>query len=147
MVFSSNKWFAKRRHRINVSYRYLITLESKMGTEKESESISRIGIGTDKIQTIPNPKQERWEPKKSITIMPSELLHVWLLLLPWLSEEYFSKYFLFYKPVCKTWDLNKHMRICKTYNICKPMHHGIVHLCEPFLNPIEQIIRFKYLHV
>lgn len=28
-----------------------------MGTERESESISRIGIGTDKIQTIPNPSK------------------------------------------------------------------------------------------
>ncbi len=44
MVFSSNKWFAKKRHRINVWYHYLITLESK-----------RIGI--DKIQTVPNPRR------------------------------------------------------------------------------------------
>ncbi len=29
MVFSSNKWFAKKRRRINVWYHYLITLESK----------------------------------------------------------------------------------------------------------------------
>ncbi len=34
MVFSSNKWFAKKRHRINVWYHYLITLESKLGIEK-----------------------------------------------------------------------------------------------------------------
>ncbi len=29
MVFSSNTWFAKKRHRINVWYHYLITLESE----------------------------------------------------------------------------------------------------------------------
>ncbi len=34
IVFSSNKWFAKKRHRINVWYHYLITLESKLGIEK-----------------------------------------------------------------------------------------------------------------
>ncbi len=47
------QWFAKKRHGINVWYHYLITLESKLGIRKESESISRIEI--DKIQMIPNP--------------------------------------------------------------------------------------------
>ncbi len=40
----------------------LISLFNHIGIEtgnrKESESISRIGIGIDKIQTIPNPNQE-----------------------------------------------------------------------------------------
>ncbi len=48
MVFSSNKWFAKKRQRINVWYHYLITLES----------ISRIEIA--KIQTIPKSAESRW---------------------------------------------------------------------------------------
>ncbi len=43
MVFSSYKWFAKKRHMINVWYHYLITLESKLGIENNI------------IQTIPNP--------------------------------------------------------------------------------------------
>ncbi len=50
MVFSSNKWFAKKK-------KSLISLFNHIGIEtgnrKESESIS--GIGIDKIQTIPNP--------------------------------------------------------------------------------------------
>ncbi len=58
MVFSSNKWFAKKRQD-----KCLISLFNHIGIEtgnrKESESISRIGIGIDKIQTIPNPSCER----------------------------------------------------------------------------------------
>ncbi len=54
MVFSSNKWFAKKRHRINVWYHYLITLESKLGIEKN--------------QTIPNPIRDPASSTEEVSI-------------------------------------------------------------------------------
>ncbi len=75
-IYALVQWFAKKRHGINVWYHYLITLESKLGIEKESESISRIGIEIeiDKIQTIPNPNDEltkSWHAPYSSCIRPS----------------------------------------------------------------------------
>ncbi len=54
MVFSSNKWFSKKRQdKCLISLFNHIGIET--GNQKESESISRI----DQIQTIPKPSYSR----------------------------------------------------------------------------------------